>query len=131
MTADTLYERLGGPGKADKAIAAVVDAFYERILANPELAPFFKNTDMVRQAKHQTNFVTFAFGGPNRYSGRAMNAAHKKLRDEHGMSDKHFDLVAQTLAATMLEDFQLDQATVDEAIAIVATTREQVMGRAE
>ena len=37
---------------------------------------------MKRQAASQTAFVTYAFGGPAKYSGKAMNAAHAKLRKD-------------------------------------------------
>ena len=36
----TLFERLGGENK----IAELVDDFYGRVLADPELKAFFKNT---------------------------------------------------------------------------------------
>jgi hemoglobin len=35
----TLFERIGGEQK----IAEVVDDFYDRVLADPELKPFFRN----------------------------------------------------------------------------------------
>jgi hemoglobin len=42
---NSLYERLGG----EKAISAVVDKFYEFMLADPVVAPFFAETDMAKQ----------------------------------------------------------------------------------
>ena len=46
---DSLYDRLGGQG----AINAVVDKFYEYMLSDPITAPFFKGTDMKKQAERQ------------------------------------------------------------------------------
>ena len=45
-TGKCLFERLGG----EAAIKAVVDKFYEFMLADPITAPFFANTDMKKQA---------------------------------------------------------------------------------
>lgn len=71
-----------------------------------------------------------AFGGPNKYSYRGMNAAHKALREKMGMNDSHFDKVKKHLADTMREDFSVPENLIAEAMAIVETTRNAVMGRA-
>lgn len=47
---ETLYDRLGGRD----AIAAVVDRFYDRMLADETVAHFFEDVDMQRQRAHQT-----------------------------------------------------------------------------
>lgn len=49
-----LYERLGG----EAAVGATVEKFYVKVLADPKLAGFFKNTDMKKQIHHQTTFLT-------------------------------------------------------------------------
>lgn len=116
--------------QADAAIAAVVDKFYGRIMADSHVSGFFKGVDMERQRAKQTAFVTMAFGGPMMYTARGMNEAHRKLREEQGMDDSHFDAVAGHLQATLLEDFGLPQDLVAQALAIVGATREAVMGRA-
>lgn len=69
----SLYERLGG----EEGIARVVDTFYDMVLADPRVAHFFANTDMAKQRRHQTLFLTFATGGPNKYTGRSMREAHR------------------------------------------------------
>ena len=40
----TLYDKLGGP----EALEAAVDLFYEKVLADERLAPFFEGTNMMR-----------------------------------------------------------------------------------
>ena len=46
----TLFERLGG----EAAIAELIHDFYDRVLADPELKPFFKHTsiDKLRILSH-------------------------------------------------------------------------------
>ena len=40
---------------------------------------YFKNTDMEKQRLRQKQFVTMAFGGPNKYEGKDMKKAHAKI----------------------------------------------------
>src|SRR5215213_8710191 len=71
----SLYEELGGRA----AIAAVVEEFYARVLADPTLAPMFAGTDLDRLRRHQAAFLVAALGGPNEYRGRGMRHAHAGL----------------------------------------------------
>ena len=79
----SLYERLGG----EAAISAVVDKFYEFMLADPITAPFFAKTDMKKQASRQKQFITMVTGGPNKYEGTDMKTAHEKFK----IGKKEFD----------------------------------------
>ena len=58
--APTIYERLGGLVTIDVA----VDQFYDRVVGDPELAPFFERVDLRRQRAHQKAFLTMALGSP-------------------------------------------------------------------
>ena len=71
----SLYEELGGKA----AIAAVVEEFYARVIADPTLAPMFAGTDLDRLRRHQAAFLISALGGPNEYRGRGMRQAHAGL----------------------------------------------------
>ena len=42
MSGMSIYEQIGGPD----AVAAAVERFYQRVLADPDLAPFFAGTDL-------------------------------------------------------------------------------------
>lgn len=118
----SLYERIGG----EAAVKAAVDKFYSKILADANLAPFFAGVDMQRQQRHQENFMTFAFGGPNRYNGRGLRAAHAKLVHDKGLNDGHFDAVAGHLKAT-LEELSVAPALVQEVLTLVGGTRADVL----
>ncbi|MCU4741250.1 group 1 truncated hemoglobin [Halobacteria archaeon AArc-m2/3/4] len=99
MSEQTLYERLGG----EDAIAAVVDRFYERVLADDQLAGFFEDVDMQRQRAHQTQFLSAVAGGPVDYTGKDMQTVHADL--EIRQSD--FDAIATHLEETLVE-FDVD-----------------------
>ncbi len=68
----SLYDRLGGAA----AIDGLIEAFYVRVLADPKLAPFFKDTPMERLRAMQTQFFSMALGGPVEYTGRSMSQVH-------------------------------------------------------
>lgn len=72
----SLYEQIGG---AD-GIARLVDVFYARVLADPELKRFFAGVEMAKLRRMQVELFSAALGGPQRYSGRSMVQAHRHLK---------------------------------------------------
>jgi hemoglobin len=72
MSETTLYDRLGG----HDGIRAVVDDFYDRLVADEELGPFFEDADMERLRKTQTDFLCEAAGGPETYDAAPVREAH-------------------------------------------------------
>jgi hemoglobin len=107
----TIYEAIGG----DTALVAVVDDFYRRVLADPELAGFFAGTNMTRLKGRQVEFFAAALGGPVPYSGASMRDAHRG----RGIGQRHFDLVAGHLVAALTAAGVPDE-TVTEIVAAVA-----------
>ncbi len=91
----TLFDQIGG----EAAIRAAVERFYQRVLADPMLAPFFKDANMPRLKVHQFAFLSQVLGGPRQYSGAAMSRAHARLEIEQ----RHFDAVALHLVETLRE----------------------------
>lgn len=119
----TLFERIGG----EEAVNAAVDIFYRKVLADETLAPFFETTDMEEQHKKQKAFMTFAFGGPNNYSGKDMREAHKGLVDR-GMNETHFDAVAGHLQDTMSE-LNVPSQIAGEVMAVAGSTKSDVLNK--
>jgi hemoglobin len=74
---------LGG----EAAISAVVDKFYDFMLSDKVVSPFFDKTDMEKQRKRQKQFITMVTGGPNKYEGTDMKTAHAKFK----IGKKEFD----------------------------------------
>lgn len=122
MSTASLYQRVGG----ENAIMAAATLFYDKVLGDPELAPFFAGLDMEQQVRKQVAFMSWAFGGPERYQYRPLSEAHAALRRQ-GLTGQHFDRVAQHLTAT-LQELGLEPELISEAIGIVASTRAQVVG---
>jgi len=111
----TLFEKLGGAAAVDLA----VDKFYERVLQDERIKHFFANVDMVKQRAHQKAFLTYAFGGTDKYDGRYMRQAHKELVEKQGLNSEHFDAVAENLMAT-LKEMGVSQDLLAEVAAIAA-----------
>ena len=122
----TLFEQIGG----EAAVDAAVDLFYKKVLADERIKHFFEGVDMEKQHRMQQGFLTFAFGGPNNYSGKGMAAAHRKLVAEKGLDDSHFDAVMEDLGAT-LKELGVPDNLIGEAAAIAESVRGPVLGRAE
>ena len=120
----SIYERLGG----ESAVMAAVGIFYEKVTADPLLAPFFNRLDMKAQSRKQVAFMTWAFGGPNEYRGRDLTEAHAPLVRNLGLSDVHFDAVAMHLKAT-LDELGVPVEISADAIGTVAGLRRAVLGR--
>jgi hemoglobin len=95
----TLFEKLGGAEAVDLA----VDLFYKRVLEDDRIKHFFVNTDMEKQRSHQKAFLTYAFGGTDKYDGSFMRESHKELVKKQGLNASHFDAVAEDLMITLKE----------------------------
>ena len=108
---ETLYERLDG----QDAIGQVVDQFYDRVMADEQVAHYFDDVDMETQRAHQTQSISAVAGGPVDYSGEDMETAH----DDLGITKPDFYVIVEHLDAT-LREFDVapeDREAVLEAIA--------------
>ncbi|KAF4654208.1 hypothetical protein FOL47_010097 [Perkinsus chesapeaki] len=115
----TLYEKIGG----EPAVDAAVELFYKKNLSDVRIKHVWGKTDMSKLKVHQKNFLTFAFGGPNDYTGRSMKAAHAGLN----ITEEQFNAVAENLGNT-LKELGVAQELVDEVIAIAAAQHDSVVG---
>lgn len=117
-----LYDLLGGA----VAVNTATLKFYEKVVADPSLAPYFKGLDMEAQAKKFVGFMTMAMGGPHEYKGADLRTAHLRLvRD--GLGDPHFESVMVHLEQTLVE-MGVDPDLIEQALELVASTRGDVLG---
>lgn len=119
----SLYEKLGGEGAVD----AAVDIFYRKVLQDDRIKDFFTDVDMDEQIKKQKAFLTFAFGGPNNYSGLDMKKGHEHLV-KRGLNDSHVDAVIELLGGT-LKELGVAEDLIGEVAGIAESVRGQVLGR--
>ena len=118
----SLYERIGGKA----AVNAAVDIFYDKVFADPLLKPFFEGIDQPAQRNKQKVFLTYAFGGIPTYTGKNMREAHKHLVEEKGLSEEHFNRVAEHLQNTLVE-LEVPEDMISEVMTIAASTHDDVL----
>ena len=75
IDAQSDYERIGG----GPAVKAVVDRFYELVLADQQLVGFFDEADLPNLKRHQFLLISQVLGGPANYDGRDLREAHADL----------------------------------------------------
>ena len=120
MSTSSVYDRIGGQAAVD----AAVDVFYRKVLADERIASFFDDVDMDRQRAKQKAFLTFAFGGPNAYSGKDMRAAHARMN----LTEEHFNAVMENLGATLAE-LGVPPDLIAEAAAIALSVKGDVVSK--
>jgi hemoglobin len=89
----SIYDKIGG----EPALVKVVDDFYERVLADAQLAGFFAGANMTRLKGRQVAFFAQALGGPELYDGATMRDAHAG----RGITQSDFDKVAVHLTESL------------------------------
>jgi len=120
----TIYRDIGGRD----AVEAVVDDFYDRVLADEQLAPYFEDMDMDMDMDalrtHQVQFVSAVAGGPVEYTGADMREAHAHM----DITAADFDLVGQYLQSA-LEDNGVPDEHVEAIMSEVVALKAPVLGR--
>ncbi len=104
----SLFERIGGTPGANR----VIGQFYRRVFADPTLRPYFEGVELDKLQRMQSEFFAAALGGPNTYSGRAMQHAHQGLH----IKPQQF----QAFVGHLFETLKEHDLTEDERYAIIA-----------
>ena len=115
--ARTIFERSDGFASVGK----IVLDFYDRVLDDDVLGPYFEDVDMRRLIDHQTKFVATVMGGPASYTDETLQQVHAHLRIDHAA----FAQMLVVLRAT-LSDHGFAPADV-EAVARAMQAREPVI----
>ena len=103
----SIFERYGGFATVRK----VVSTFYEYVLEDEVVSPFFVGVDMRRQIDHQSKFVSMVMGGPASYSDEHLQRVHARL----GIDHQAFVVIAGLLQEAM-EDHGMTPADVDAVV---------------
>lgn len=120
----TLFEKIGGAA----AVEAAVDIFYDKVLADRRVNVFFASTDMAKQRAHQKRFLTYAFGGAEKYTGQSLRTVHSNLVAEKGLNDEHFNIIVTHLGTTLAE-LGVTQDCIKEVVQITESIRNEILNR--
>ncbi|TDU82497.1 hemoglobin [Kribbella voronezhensis] len=112
------YAAVGGGA----AVASVVDLFYQSVLADPQLAGYFADTDLTRLKRHQVQLVSQVMGGPVSYEGADLAAAHRG----RGITDEDFGLVVAHLIKA-LEAHSVPQEITDRVVQALGATQGDIV----
>lgn len=118
----TLYDVVGGTD----ALKLAVDRFYERVVADPQLAHYFEGTDVRRLKRHQVLLLSQVLGGPAEYTGRQLGEAHAPL----GITAADYDRVVEHLVGT-LRDLDVDDSVVSAVQGVVAGVKPDIATAAD
>lgn len=117
----SLYKRLGGYD----AVAAVVDDFIGRLIADPQLSRFFVghgNESKARIRQLIVDQLCAATGGPCVYLGRDMKTAHAGL----AITEADWEATVKHLVAT-LDKFKVPAAEKDEVLAAISSFKKDIV----
>lgn len=117
MPTQSLYERVGGQA----GVTRLVGIFYERVLADPQLSPFFAQVPMETLLRMQVEFFTSALGGPLQYSGRPLAHVHHG----RGITTSHLRRFTEHLLAT-LEGLALSKQDIQSVYTRIALEADDI-----
>jgi hemoglobin len=100
----TIFERNGGFASVRK----IVSTFYDYVLDDEVMAPYFVGIDMRRQIDHQSKFISAVMGGPASYTDEHLRRVHAHL----GISHEAFLVMADLLQESM-EDHAMPRADIE------------------
>jgi hemoglobin len=119
----SLYERLGSA----KGIATLVDDIVEAHMRNPAIKsrflPYTSQPERLAAVKqHLREFLGAGSGGPERYAGRDMRAAHQGMN----VNEQEYMAAVDDIIAT-LEKHQVDEATRKDVLAIAWSLKGEII----
>ena len=116
----SLYDRLGGK----PAIQAVVDDFIGNVAADNRINSFFAKTNIPHLNMMLVNQICEATGGPCKYEGRSMKAAHTGM----GLSDADFNALVDDLVKS-LNKFKVPEREKKELLTALAAMKGDIVGK--
>jgi hemoglobin len=120
MQEKSLYERLGGL----PAIQAVVDDFVGNVAADTRINQRFANTNIPLLKKHLVDQICEATGGPCKYTGRTMKAAHAGMK----ITEAEFNALVEDLVKT-LDKFKVPTREKTELLLALAAMKNDIVGQ--
>lgn len=116
--AETLLQKYGGV----ESVRQLVGNFYTDVIESQNLRRFFKDVDLDRLMKHQTDLFCQIMGGPENYKGRSMEDAHKLL----GITRSDFEELAKILKDNLV-DAGVEPADMDAIMSVVGSFAERII----
>ena len=121
MTAKkSLYDRLGGK----PAITSVVDDFVGNVAGDGRINQRFANANIPRLKTMLVDQICEATGGPCKYTGKTMKAAHKGM----GITDTDFNALVEDLVKA-LDKFNVGTTEKNELLGALGGLKGDIVGQ--
>jgi hemoglobin len=117
---DDLYQALQQRAGIDRMVKAIFD----RVYADPRIAPLFRETDRPNLEMLVAEQICMEAGGPCEYTGRSMEESHSGF----GLTHKDFDAFVEDFILGM-EDSAVSYRTQNRVLRIFAPMREQMIDK--
>lgn len=95
-------------------VRVILDAFYRKVFADEQLAPYFQNTTESHAAGKQYAFLYESITGQDVYFGDNPHNAHHTMVISHALFDHRQNLMLETLQEHGLSDNQIHRWTAFE-----------------
>lgn len=92
---DSVYQAFGGqPG-----LVKLMDDFVPRLMADPRLQPFFKDTNLTNLKEQLVSQLCMVSGGPCKYAGADMKSVHADFEIRKGDFNALVEVLQQAMDA--------------------------------
>lgn len=92
---DSIYQAFGGqPG-----LVKLMDDFVPRLMADPRLQPFFKDTNLTNLKEQLVSQLCMVSGGPCKYAGADMKSVHADFEIRKGDFNALVEVLQQAMDA--------------------------------
>ena len=118
---DDLYDLVGGR----RIVWAATERFYDKVLEDENLRPFFTRTDLAHLRSRQSMFISMLLGGRVVYTGREIHDAHVRARNR-GLNDTHFDAFLKHFRAA-LDEVGVQPEKADKVMKLLESKRDAVL----
>ncbi len=116
---ETLFEKIGGTASIEK----LVTAFYQRVLSDPLLSPFFAKSKVEKLEKMQVTFFTIALGGGEPEKMPSLAEVHRG----RGIEIRHLSRFTEILVET-LEEVGIPEDDAKLVYQRISTYANEVLG---
>lgn len=112
-----IYDKIG----QQIGIQRLVVDLYDRVMSDPELAPFFTGVDMDKLRAHQVSMYRALFG-LEPYEGLDLSVVHSGL----GIQTKHFDRLMRHVNASLVS-FGLSDSEINKVYGWLESNRANIV----
>lgn len=122
MSPTTLYERIGGA----ETVNRLVDAFYQEVLNDDELRPFFDDVSVDQLIAMQKEFFAAALEGPMQTTQFDLAAIHQNM----GITRDHLTRFVNCLVRVLENASDISTSDATDITFRIATFSDEVLGAA-